>query len=166
MDCCSEALDFGVVVKHPGERLTLKFDFFSELADFWEAGKFYRTGELSRPLKATGFVNQALNDGTSANLEPRWARQSGAETRDGSVQWKSIPATNQAIDIINDAIATPSAGLTVPALPAWDGAFAMVVVEGGSDGADDPLECKVTTQRGQVLVGIAEIQVRKNRAAC
>lgn len=164
MDCGSEALDFGTVAKHPGERLTLELNFFPNLADFWEPGEIYRIGDVARSLLPNGFAHRALTDGTSQNREPQWVRQQGGITPDGSVSWETIAAGNNGVDIIVAASATPAAGITVPIPVTWDGALAKVTVEGGSVGADYPLECQVTTQRGAILVGILEVQVRKRNA--
>jgi hypothetical protein len=161
---CGEALDFGTVSKHPDERLILEFNFFNQLADFWEPGEVVRIGDARRPLSPTGFVNIAQNDGTSNNREPRWTREDGGITKDGSIQWLAVPATNQAIDLILAAVAVPTSGLSVPIVPEWDGAIAYVTIDGGGDGADYPLECKVSTQRGATLVGVVDVHVRKRRS--
>jgi hypothetical protein len=160
----NEALDFGTVAKHPNERITLEFNFYPNLADYWEPGHIYRAGDIARPLLPNGFAHMALTDGTSENREPKWAKTTGGVTKDGSLTWESIPAGNNGVDIIVAAGATPSAGLGIPIPVTWDGSLAQVTIDGGSLGADYPLQCQVTTQRGAILVGIMEVQVRSRNA--
>lgn len=162
-NCDGQPLDFGKVVKHPQERITLRPDFFDQLADFWSPGEFYRQGDAVRPTVANGFCFVAEADGTADYREPRWKRSVDALTTDGSLTWRGVVATENAMDIITLAEAFPAAGLSLGADVTWTGSEMSVTIEGGSDGADYPVELVATTQRGERLVGVLEIEVRKNR---
>lgn len=158
---CSSPLDFGSLTKHPGERLALEFDFFENLARFWEAGEFYRAGDVRRPTRANGFAYRARNDGTSDSREPRWLKS--GNTHDGSLSWEAIPANHEGVDIIVSAQCAVTPKLTLVQAPTWDGAEATCVIEGGEHGEKHTATCSVATQSGQILVGVLTVNVSERK---
>lgn len=154
---CSTALDFGTVRKSSNESIEIVFDYFQQLANFWRSGAFHRVGDLVRPTYATGFVLQALADGTSQAKEPRWPA-SALQIKDGSQTWLPIVATNQAVDIILSAEVQASSGIQA-SIVSWEVAQARVLVQGGSNESTYKVSCVVSVQSGQTLAGAITVIV-------
>ena len=163
MLCKAEPLDFGALSKHPNEVLRVLLDFGPNLTRYREPGRLYRAGDTVRPRVPTGWAYEAVADGTTAHHEPLWRVGEGQLTRDGSVQWRAVPALYAAVDIITSATwAFDSAGATISGA-SWQGSELNLLVQGGSDGAEYQVTVNVTTLSGQTLVGVFVIQIATQR---
>jgi hypothetical protein len=165
MLCLAEPLDFGALSKHPNEVLRVLLDFGSNLTRYREPGRLYHAGESVRPRVPTGWAYEAVADGTSAHHEPTWLTGENSITRDGSMQWRAIPASHNAIDVIVNAtwifddVAVSVSGVS------WQGAELVLNVQGGSDGHDYQGTVTIVTLSGQTLVGVFVVKARTKRVA-
>lgn len=145
--------DFGSISKRPAERLALELDFTPWLSSSLLYERLYRANEYVLPTNKNGFVYKVLNDGTSGRKEPVWPIVAGATLKTGSLVLECQPDVGQGLDIIIGATAESDSTLQIESI-SWDKSIAKVKIFGGDNDDDSVLTVTITTQSGQVMVGV------------
>lgn len=84
LDCFKQSAD---------QDFPFEIDLFEFCAVMWAPNREYASGQRAHPTAPAGFALEALTDGVSGQELPPFREVANATFREGSMQWKVIPAS-------------------------------------------------------------------------
>lgn len=132
--------DDGAYVKHADSTRIIELDFFPAVANFWEAGKEYASGDIVRPREPTGFAYQAGGNGQSGRRTPKWPETVSGTVVDGSITWTAVVAGSNGVDSVSapSSAVDPSGALTSGSESVVEETRVQITLAGGTeDGGDE-----------------------------
>lgn len=148
--------------KDPGETLPVELSVFGLVAQYWEPNEKYVAGDFVWPSTANGYVYECTQSGRSSAKEPKWNLVAGQAMAklDGSAQWTCRVPDSQGLSVLENPIATPPDGITVPSCYLNEGTKLFVDYAGGEDGQDYEVRFDFVIG-SRPRVGRQLVQVRK-----
>lgn len=126
---------FDAVPKAAGSEIELELNLYDACAAKWRGNEEFNANEFVLPTRGTGFSYEVTGGaGRSAEDEPRWPMQLGAQVPDGSLIWTCRPAASNALYPVSAPAIAAVTGLTISNVAVRENFKIAAVISGGTAG--------------------------------